>query len=1223
MYMTGDGKVVELPPDMTVEEVMRLEAQALAALQKLGKGPPPQPVPDVKKLAKKEEKKDKPKPPAKGQKPKKPGKGGSKAGGAVSAALKAVGKSKVAQFLAAKAGPVLAKGMGALQKLKQNEQTHDDAAQKRAQAEQAVVIPASEGQAKSNTGQVTHVSGRPAPPVDENKGKQKLQESLKENIPKTIEDVDNFKRDQKAQHMGSDVMKVVLADKNAVVSTYQDMGQTPAPAPREHEPEALPPQEAAPPTANLGLGKGAIAPLQKEHTDVSNFTKDADNKLKEEGVTQEQLDMVDSGDLATANKEKKGMEATAKTEPLAVQKFAQQQGDTVAKELKTEGDKERQGIKNKRKGNLGATGEKQKKAKTELEKKREEVAAKINGIYTTAQDKVKKRLADLETESMKRFDDGNAKATKEFEDNVNSDMAAFKEDRYSGWFGWAKKAKDWLWGMDELPEVKAIFDRNRAKFVATIDKLVADISADNKRVVQECKEELEKARTEIKDYVDKLGPALQDVGKKAAAEMNSKLDELDKFVAKKEEDLANKLKDKQAAAIKAIDEKIEKMKEAMAGALSKLGKLLLAAAKKFFTWALEKMGVSLSTIEGIINKGAAVLKAIFTQPVKFVKNLMNAAITGFKNFGKNFLKHLQDALFEWLTGSLEGLKLPSTWDLKGIISVALQMIGISYDNLRKHMVTVMTEPVVKGLEDGFKLVQTLVVEGPIAAWEQLKEMAGEMRDAFIDAVKDFIKQKIIEEAIKWIVSLFIPGAGLIKAAIGIYDTIVFFIQKAKQIMEMISNFLGSIGEIAAGNIGAAAEAMEKGLARGLSLVISFLAQLLHLNAITDKIKNAIQKIRNKVDAVLLKVVKWIAAQAKKLWGGVKATAGKLVEWWKARKAFKIGKVAHELYMQGDAKSATLMLKSTPQTLENVLKKLRSGPPPKGAKKTAIEAITTEAKKIDKLKKQTDGSFGKEDGKTIMESLEIIAANLALAGMSSVPKTVVKFSPRTVMGDPVGKEMDANPLSLDPGGLAGSQPFQETRLWKAVNQREGTYVRGHLLNHHVHGPGENRNLVPITGSANTTMEKQGEHIIKKAVISDNLVIHYNVKTEGKQPQRKHVAAESELPARLILHAVQLEEDAGGSWKETTPLLSKYPIDNTLPHDADLGLVRIEVNLSKSSRADLKNVPKLGPVLADRIVKLRKKMVGGTFRTYDDLTGADGIGAATADWLRGEKWVRLHD
>ena len=63
----------------------------------------------------------------------------------------------------------------------------------------------------------------------------------------------------------------------------------------------------------------------------------------------------------------------------------------------------------------------------------------------------------------------------------------------------------------------------------------------------------------------------------------------------------------------------------MAGALAKLGKLLLWAAKKFFTWALEKFGFSLGEIEGIINKGVAVLKAIFTKPIVFVKNLMNAA----------------------------------------------------------------------------------------------------------------------------------------------------------------------------------------------------------------------------------------------------------------------------------------------------------------------------------------------------------------------------------------------------------------------------------------------------------------------------------------------------------------------------------------------------------------------------------------------------------------------
>jgi len=429
------------------------------------------------------------------------------------------------------------------------------------------------------------------------------------------------------------------------VSTFQDMGHTPPPAPREHEPEALPPTEVAPPTGGMDLGKDGIAPLQKEHTDLSNFTNEADKKLSDEGVTQEQLNMVDSGDLAVANKEKKGMETAAKTEPIAVQKFAQEQGKNVEKDLKQEETKQRADLNAKRKTALSATKSKQQGAKSALEKKREEVAAKINGMYTTAQDKVKKRLADLETQSMKRFDEGNNRATKDFEDTVNREIDAFKDKRYSGWFGWARKAKDWLLGMDDLPEVKAIFDRNREKFVAAVNKLVEDISADNKRVIQECKDELQNARTKIKEYVDKLGPSLKDIGKKAADEMNSKLDQMDSFVAKKEEELQNKLKDKQTAAIKAIDEKIEKMKEAMSGALAKLGKLLLLAAKKFFTWALEKVGFSLADIEGIINKGAAVLKAIFTKPIQFVKNLMNAAITGFQNFGKNFLKHLKDALF--------------------------------------------------------------------------------------------------------------------------------------------------------------------------------------------------------------------------------------------------------------------------------------------------------------------------------------------------------------------------------------------------------------------------------------------------------------------------------------------------------------------------------------------------------------------------------------------------
>lgn len=1120
LFRTYDGKIIELPSDITQEQAAKLEAEALAAQKQIGKGPPPKPVPDVKKLDKKENKKTQLKSPPK----KKPGKGkgkGARGAGAAGAMLKAVGTSKVAQYLASKAVPVVGKGFGKLQQLRLNQQKHDSADEKRAQSEQAVLIPAGEGQSKSNAGQVNVVSDRPAPKVDPNKGKQTLQEKLRENVPRTIEDVDNFKRDKKAQHTGADVMKVVQVDKSSVVSTFQDMGHTPPPAPREFEPEQLPPPEIAPPTGALALGKDGIAPLQKEHTDVSNFTKEADAKLKEEGVTQEQLDMVDSGDLAKANKEKKGMETAAKTEPLAVQTFAQQQNQAVEKELKQEETKQRQDMNAKRKANLGVTGTKQKSTKTALEKKREEVATHINGIYTAAQDKVKKRLADLETQSMKRFDDGNAKATKDFEDTVKSELDAFKADRYSGWFGWARKAKDWLLGMDELPGVKAIFDRNREKFVTTINKLVEDISADNKRVIDECKDELQKARKQIKEYVDKLGPDLKDIGKKAAEEMSSKLDEMDKFIAKKEEDLQNKLKEKQAAAIKAIDEKIEKMKEAMAGALAKLGKLLLLAAKKFFTWALEKFGFSLSEIEGIINKGAAVLKAIFTQPIKFVKNLMNAALTGFKNFGKNFLKHLRDALFEWLTGSLEGLQLPQTWDFKGIISIALQMIGISYQNIRRHMVKVMTEPVVAGLEKTFTLVKTLITEGPMAAWDQLKEMAAEMRDAFIEAVKDFIKQKIIEQAIIWLVSLLIPGAGIIKAIIGIYDTVVFFIQKAKQIMAMISNFLGSIAEIAAGNIGAAADAMEKGLARGLSLVINFLAALLRLGGVTAKIREAIGKIRAKVDAVLERVAKWIAEKAKPLIskvtgavkagvGAVKAGAAAVVQWWRQRKDFKTRDgESHSLSFRGEGQKAVLFVASNPENLgtwaNNRKATLISQKNFTKDKETAYENIRAYIRELGEITYPKDPQKVKTAvmDQRIKDILTEIARNVRELGFKAggslpVPRMIVNpgFSSARSRGEVIVRFLYNSSDNRRPGTpTSGQEPLDGAfPALTAMGISGYAWKRGHILNRVFGGLAVDSNLVPIPTVINRQMESDfdGKVVTELYDKNDVIMMKYKVR-----------------------------------------------------------------------------------------------------------------------------------
>ena len=209
------------------------------------------------------------------------------------------------------------------------------------------------------------------------------------------------------------------------------------------------------------------------------------------------------------------------------------------------------------------------------------------------------------------------------------------------------------------------------------------------------------------------------------------------------------------------------------------------------------------------------------------------------------------------------MTLPDSWTVKGIVSVLLQVVGISWANLKSRLVRLIPAPVVEALQTTFGLVKTLVVEGPMAAWEQIKEMGEELKRAFVTAITDFLKWKVVEEAVKTIAALFVPGAGIVRAIVGIYDTIVFFIQKARDIMQMVGDFLGSIADIAAGKIGAAADALERGLARGLKIVIVFLAKLLRLDGIAARIRTALETIRTKVDAVLDRVASWIVNVARK------------------------------------------------------------------------------------------------------------------------------------------------------------------------------------------------------------------------------------------------------------------------------------------------------------------------------------------------------------------------
>jgi hypothetical protein len=117
-----------------------------------------------------------------------------------------------------------------------------------------------------------------------------------------------------------------------------------------------------------------------------------------------------------------------------------------------------------------------------------------------------------------------------------------------------------------------------------------------------------------------------------------------------------------------------------------------------------------------------------------------------------------------------------------------------------------------------------------------------------------------------------PAGAFIQALIAIYNTIMFFVERIRQIAAVAASFIDSIAAIARGTIAPAAARVERTMAGMLVLVISFLARLAGLGKVSDAITGLIQKIRAPIDRALDRVVDWIVGLARRL-GRYVAQAG--------------------------------------------------------------------------------------------------------------------------------------------------------------------------------------------------------------------------------------------------------------------------------------------------------------------------------------------------------------
>ncbi|MTJ53373.1 hypothetical protein FJR38_12325 [Anabaena sp. UHCC 0253] len=260
---------------------------------------------------------------------------------------------------------------------------------------------------------------------------------------------------------------------------------------------------------------------------------------------------------------------------------------------------------------------------------------------------------------------------------------------------------------------------------------------------------------------------------------------------------------------------------------------------------------------------------------------------------KNIGKHLQQGLIGWLTGTMAeaGIQMPENLDIKGIFSLAMQILGFTYEAIRAQAVKKLGEEKVSRLEQTVDVFQVLASEGVAGIWDFVQEKMGDLNALVIEPIKNFIIEKVITAGVEWVIGLLIPGAGFIKAAKGIYEIVKFFIERAQQIADLINAILDAIGAIASGAIDQAIKGVENALAKSLPVVISFLASLLGLDGIAGKIQAIFQKLRKPME----KAVDWVIDKGAKAFNkvGNKVKNSKL-----GKKAGKLKDSAKEKYKAG-------------------------------------------------------------------------------------------------------------------------------------------------------------------------------------------------------------------------------------------------------------------------------------------------------------------------------------
>ena len=277
------------------------------------------------------------------------------------------------------------------------------------------------------------------------------------------------------------------------------------------------------------------------------------------------------------------------------------------------------------------------------------------------------------------------------------------------------------------------------------------------------------------------------------------------------------------------------------------------------------------------------------------------------------------------------IPVPTEFSAGALFTFALQVMGITWPRVREILVKHVGEQNVEIIEAAWQLISLLIEKGPSGLVEMVKEQLTPevIVQTILEAAVEYLVETLIKQVVVRVVGMLNPVGAVAQAIELIYQVCAWIFRNAARIFRFVEAVVNGMADVVAGNIGGLANAVEKALAMLIPPVIDFLAGLLHMGDLPNKVADVITRLQARVYAVMDLVIGTIVERGKALLASL-GIGSKDKKDGADNDDDEVGRTvrfsghheAHRLFFNVAGDDATLMVASTPVPIENKIAEWR-------------------------------------------------------------------------------------------------------------------------------------------------------------------------------------------------------------------------------------------------------------------------------------------------------------